>query len=433
MQLRKGIAGLLACILLLLPLQPVFAQSIEELKKQNEEKSEELDRKRDNIREMEVEEEVVLGELEVLDGKISDLDASIQTIEEEIQNLEESIAKNKEEIHRLENRISENESLFKERVNIMFKTPKGSYAQVLLNSGNFSDMLSRSQMMQSMADYDKSLIEALKHDHDKLETTRKQLDEEMKTLVEKQDQLASEKSEVAAVAEEKNNYVEHIQSQISSESELAAQLMRELDETNARIENLIAEARRAEEERRAEEARIAEEKRLAAEQARREAEEAEEQEKRDRAAAMEEEARQAEEKVSASSGLSYSLVWPVPSSYNITDYYGGRIHPITGVYHHHLGIDIGAGTGSNVVAAQAGTVILASWNGGYGNCVMIDHGNGMTTLYGHLNAMYVSSGQWVEQGQAIGGIGSTGLSTGPHLHFEVSVDGGRQNPLNYLQ
>ena len=108
------------------------------------------------------------------------------------------------------------------------------------------------------------------------------------------------------------------------------------------------------------------------------------------------------------------------------------MHPILGVMKFHAGEDIGAPSGTPILAADSGTVILAGVNGGYGNCVMISHGNGRVTLYGHMSSIAVSNGASVTQGDVIGYVGSTGLSTGPHLHFEVRVDGATTDPKSYF-
>ena len=105
-----------------------------------------------------------------------------------------------------------------------------------------------------------------------------------------------------------------------------------------------------------------------------------------------------------------------------------RVHPITGEYKSHTGMDIASNQGTAVYACDSGTVVLAEWYGGYGNCIMIDHGNGYKTLYGHLSVISVSNGQTVSQGETIGQVGSTGNSTGPHLHLEVYKNGSRIDP-----
>ncbi|MCL2740305.1 MAG: peptidoglycan DD-metalloendopeptidase family protein, partial [Oscillospiraceae bacterium] len=126
--------------------------------------------------------------------------------------------------------------------------------------------------------------------------------------------------------------------------------------------------------------------------------------------------------------------WPVPSSYRITsEFSAARTHPVLGVVRRHDGIDIGAPSGSNIVAAGDGTVLFAGWNGGYGNCVIIDHGGGYTTLYGHASSLLVSSGAKVSRGQVIAKVGSTGVSTGPHLHFEVCINGVAKEPTQFLK
>lgn len=120
--------------------------------------------------------------------------------------------------------------------------------------------------------------------------------------------------------------------------------------------------------------------------------------------------------------------WPVPSCTYLTSRFGLRVHPITGVTKSHTGIDIGAESGATIVAADGGTVVLAGVNSGYGNCVMIDHGNGYKTLYAHMSSIAVSNGQSVSKGDTVGYVGSTGLSTGPHCHYEVWKDGSRIDP-----
>lgn len=124
-------------------------------------------------------------------------------------------------------------------------------------------------------------------------------------------------------------------------------------------------------------------------------------------------------------------LWPTESTY-IASQFGARFHPILNVYKTHTGVDIGGVSGDDIYAAGTGTVIFAGWNGGYGYMVKIDHGEGITTIYGHSSKLLVSVGDEVEKGQVIALIGSTGLSTGPHLHFEVRIDNIPVNPLAFI-
>ena len=127
-----------------------------------------------------------------------------------------------------------------------------------------------------------------------------------------------------------------------------------------------------------------------------------------------------------------TFTWPLPGYTSASSAYGWRTHPIYGTRKFHKGEDIPAPTGAAIVAAASGTVTTAGWVSGYGNYTVINHGGGVMTAYGHQSAIYVSVGQTVSAGQTIGAVGSTGNSTGPHLHFEVYVNGATQNPMSYF-
>ena len=127
-----------------------------------------------------------------------------------------------------------------------------------------------------------------------------------------------------------------------------------------------------------------------------------------------------------------AYVWPVPSSRYLTSEFGWRLHPIFNTWKYHSGTDIAASHGANVLACASGTVILSEYYGGYGECIIIDHGGGITSLYGHLSQRLVSVGQEVSGGELIGYIGSTGWSTGPHLHLEFTVNGELVDPMGYV-
>ncbi len=127
-----------------------------------------------------------------------------------------------------------------------------------------------------------------------------------------------------------------------------------------------------------------------------------------------------------------AYVWPAPTTKYVTSLFGWRIHPIFNTWKYHSGADIAGSTGDSILAAASGTVILSEYYGGYGECIIIDHGGGLTSLYGHLNSRYVSVGQTVSGGETIGAMGSTGWSTGPHLHLEFAENGELVDPFDYV-
>ena len=127
-----------------------------------------------------------------------------------------------------------------------------------------------------------------------------------------------------------------------------------------------------------------------------------------------------------------AYIWPVPSTKYVTSLYGWRVHPVYNTWKYHSGADIAGASGSNILACASGTVILSQYYGGYGECVIIDHGGGITSLYGHMSQRNVSVGQSVSAGQVIGLMGSTGISTGPHLHLEFAINGELADPFDYV-
>jgi len=213
---------------------------------------------------------------------------------------------------------------------------------------------------------------------------------------------------MAELYAEENQYIQAHEQAKAAEEELSAD-----------IKEMLAAIEKAERE---EKERL---ERAAREKAEREAREKAE---RDRIAR---EKAQAQAGSAALSSESFS--WPLPGYYEISSYYGMRFHPILKVNALHTGIDIGAPTGTAIVAARSGTVVTAGYNTGYGNYILISHGDGVATLYGHLSKLLVSDGQSVSEGDKIGQVGNTGWSTGPHLHFEIIVNGTPINPLAYFK
>ena len=388
-----------------------------------------LQAKRDQIRAQQVEQQNqidglrnqkagVLEQKAALDQEIGLTQDEINVVQQQIELLGELIKEKKAELVQAKAEEAKQSELFRVRMREMEEGGKLSFIVVLLESRSISDLLTRIDMISEVMSYDKALEKAMMDARAKVEEAEQAL-ESAKTEEEgKKGELEARKVDLMAQVSEAEALVKSLEADIDAytaaynQTEAAKQALQA--EINEKVAQLEAERRAAEEA------------------ARKAAEEA----ARQQAQQQQQQQPSQPSQPSTPTTPTYatgtgSMIWPAPDSHTITSYFGWRVHPITGTNKYHSGVDIGASYGSSVLAADSGTVILAGWNGGYGNCVVISHGNGITTLYGHMSSIAVSSGQNVSQGQTIGYVGSTGNSTGPHLHWEVTVNGERQNPLNY--
>lgn len=345
----------------------------------------------------------VEGEIDEVLQEVANLNASILEYEGQIQQLTEKSQELEKSIAQKEKELAEKKKTLENRLVAMYMKKETTFLDVVL-SGNLMNFISNQDLIKQAADYDNKLITEV---------------EELKTS------LQNEKEEIEKVKAEKEQKTQELQSLKSQKEQKAANLTEEQKKLESQLSEYKAQA---------EQYAALERQAIAKEEAAKKAAE----EAARKAAASKSSSSSSNTSTSSSSNTvvsSYSggkLGWPVPSSSRITSQYGYRI--LFGVKDFHTGIDIGAAQGTNIVAAESGTVILASygWNGGYGNYVIINHGNGITTRYAHASKLYVSVGQTVSKGQVIAAVGETGNAYGAHLHFETRLNGVHKNPLNYL-
>lgn len=313
------------------------------------------------------------------------LDQRNQVLQEEIDMLQQQIEITSQ-------RITENEAQEKEQYELFCKQVRQeeergtvSYWTVLFKATSFADLLSRVDFVNEIMEHDQRVIKDL-------QTIRAQLAQDQVDLEEQKTALADTKAELETQIKE------------------ATQLVNDLMATQEGYEAAVAEKGAA-----------------AAEfTAKIEAWESQQ--------AQQSQQPQGPADTSSQEAILGGLIWPSNCTRYITSPFGWRVHPIWGTSRFHSGLDIAVPAGTNVMAAQDGEVILANsgWNGGYGECVIISHGHGVSTLYGHMWGIAVSEGQHVSRGQTIGYCGSSGNSTGPHIHFEVRLNGSCTDPLPYL-
>lgn len=369
--------------------------------------------------------------LKEYDKKMELQEQQVKIVEEQIELLNEEIAGLEEDIAAKEEELDDGIEQFRQRLRALYMAGNDSLASVIAGSNDFYDMLARMEFVERVSKHDNDLIESLNTQVAELEADKAVRGEKLEALETKKSQ---EEQYYAELRETYNNHAETKQMQ----ENLIADYRSRADEIDAEQkkveEELQAEIRRLQEE--------AERKRREEEERRRQEEERRRQEEEQKRLEAEANGQQyvPQEITPDTSGTftSYSetgFIWPVPAVRNMTDGYGNRWIVEEQRNNFHKGIDItkpGCG-GTPTVASAGGTVIQAGDKGnGYGNCVIIDHGNGIATLYAHHQSLAVSVGQTVKQGDTLGYIGHTGYAYGDHCHFEVRVDGQHTDPLKYV-
>lgn len=328
------------------------------------------------------------AELKILDGRLDRLSARIDEVKDRLTLTQQRLAMLDEQLKEIEARYEERRALFTNRAVATYKAGPTAYLDGILSSESFSDLIDRYAYYESALDADVTLL-------NEIETLQGEVEMRSEVVNERQLEIAADKRRL-----------ETDETALAQVRARQADSVAVLEETLALRRSLLATI---ESQRRKYEAAQA---------------------------ALE---RQSDQLTSilaaqASGGLPVGggqLQWPTAGP--LTSGFGYRTHPIFGDTRFHSGIDIGAAYGAAVIAADRGEVIFTGVLGGYGNAIVIDHGGGLATTYNHLSAFVVGSGQSVARGQMIGNVGCTGYCTGPHLHFEVRVNGSPVDPLPYLQ
>jgi len=324
-----------------------------------------------------------LKQLQKIDESIQESEKTLQQLSEKISNLQDEITKNEEEVDKLTKKYNEQKELLDARIVAMYETDDSTYLSVIFDSKSISDIISNYYLISELASYDMDLLETVEKERKEIEQKNIEIKSRKEEL--EQEKINEQKTKIALsnTRTVRQNYISKLNDEEKS-------IQNKIDEYNKEIASIEAEIK---------------------------------------ALARQSAATSSTTKATYSGG---SMIWPIPGYTTITSYYGMRVHPITGVYKLHSGVDVGAPTGAKFVAMASGTVVKAAYTTGYGNMVIIDHGGGLQTLYAHGSAILVSSGQRVNAGDAVLKVGSTGYSTGPHAHFEVRVNGNTVNPLNYV-
>lgn len=394
------VVGLLAAFVpagLGVPAKAVTQTEIDNLKAQQDAIKAQQQQQAQTIASLRNEQADVMAQKEALDQQCALLMQEITNVEAQIELYNNLVAEKQVELDAAVAKEEEQADLFRTRVREIEENGRMSYLFLLLESKDVSDLLSRMDTVGEIIAYDKRLEEALIAARQQVEAAKAALEQTLAEQEAKKAELETQKAALEAQVAEAEQLIKNLEADIDAYNALYAQAEAQKQQLQNQINQKVAE--------------------LAAQEA---------------AARQAAQANNQTYNAAQAVGASGSMMWPAVG-HGISSPFGYRIHPISGVRKFHAGVDINVGYGTPVMAADGGTVILAGWNGGYGNCIVINHGNGLTTLYGHMSSLAVSVGQSVSKGQTIGYVGSTGASTGPHLHWEVAVNGQVVNPLNYAQ
>ncbi len=324
--------------------------------------------------------EIITRVKNLLVGIQAELDAAnaeLARIRNEQAILADKIAKNQAELEEAIAALHRRQEILARRVRAIYMYGQLNYLEVIMGSKSFSDFANRLELLKRIIRADFNLILEIRQRQAEIEAKRAELEAQKKEV----DALEAEAAKTQQAIDEKRAEQQAVLDEASQQKEAAEQMERDLQADSQDIQRRI------------------------------------------------------QQRAAGGGGVQIvgtgQLSWPVSGGV-ITSPQGWRVHPIFGTSIYHAGMDIGVDEGTPVHAADDGVVVDADWLGGYGNCVIIDHGNGMQTVYAHNSALVVSAGQSVSKGELIAYAGSTGYSTGPHCHFEVRINGEPVDPMGYL-
>lgn len=374
---RKSLATFLIMVFFSSAVLPVYADELEDTRQQLEAISRNINAAQDKVSGAKKQENSIMGQIQSLEKDISYTENQITATEDRITFLQESIIATEADIEETEQNLKEKSDLLSDRLVVLHEQGEVSYLEVLLSAADFKDFLTRYEMVNSIIEQDVDLIASIHQEKQDLEMKKSDLEVKKKELENALKQQEAMREQLDGQKQEKKQILGSVQQERAAYEKALA----ELEENSRQLEALIRQLQGGSTE-------------------------------------------------ALGTGV---YTWPTPGYTNITSAYGMRFHPILKQRKMHTGVDIGAPMSATIVAADSGKIIHAGWMGGYGQVLVVDHGNGISTLYAHQSAFLVGNGETVSKGQAIGKVGSTGWSTGPHLHFEVRINGSYTDPMPYIQ
>ncbi len=388
-------AFVLSCAIPGIPAQAVTSESIREKEREIEKAKEQVSGLKSNLtdveklkKELEQSKSDLTSYVQQLDGQLADIQEKIEQYNTMITEKEEDIEETTRDLEAAVEQQEEQYAAMKKRIQFMYERSDSFYMETLFGSNSIAGIVNRADYIEALSRYDREKLDEYVATRKYVEVCKEELEAEKQVLDEAKEAVRQEEASVNSLIGEKEAQIVSVSGDIANKEAAIKEYEDMIAQENAEIAAL--------------------EKAVAEERARLEAENAR----------------------VYNGGM---FAWPCPGYKRISDEYGNRMHPILGIEKFHNGLDMAASSGTSILAAYDGDVVAADYSGSMGNYIMINHGSGLYTIYMHCSALYVSKGQFVSKGQNIAAVGSTGRSTGPHLHFSVRLNGNYVSPWNYLK
>lgn len=387
-RILRTVSALLALVIFamaVVPVSPALAVSqseIDALEEQRDELKAEREDMQAEIDALKDEQAGVLEQKRALDEQNEVYRQELKLIEEQVELYTRLVDEKAAELEKAMAAEEEQLATYRQHVRAMEENGKYTYLSIIFGSKSLSELMSNLDMIGEIMEADKRIYDQYTEARERAEEIKAEYEATLEQLGEKQEEYEAEKAELETKIAEASALIEQLEEEINSNYELYLEVLAQEEALESDIQNKIAELERQE--------------------------------------------------AANSITSTGTYIWPLPG-YSPGSAYGWRMHPIYHEMRFHAGEDIGAPTGTPILAADSGVAAVYPDNGnGYGNYIMINHGGGRVTLYAHMSAFAISNGASVTQGQVIGYVGSTGNSTGPHLHFEVRVNGATTDPKQYF-
>jgi murein DD-endopeptidase MepM/ murein hydrolase activator NlpD len=399
-------AILIGLLLTLLPTGPLSDTSVHaatSLQQQLQQAQDKLEQLRDQISKSEIARKAAEGDIAAIDENIDVMETEVaqaesawesaqdklDALQDRLSEVTEELASKRSELQRTQLELSAQQQQLEDRVVGIYKYGgNASYLVAFLSADSITEVAGRLQALETIADQDQTILSQIKALEEKVIAEKTALEQRQAEAAALEEEQADLTADLQTKAEQRQAALDDLESAKQAKEQLVATAEKNEAAWSKQEDELLAESNRI-----------------------------------------------SSLLTGASTGNpgtahSGTLARPVPGA--ITSPFGMRMHPIFHVYKMHTGVDMHAGMGESIRSGESGTVVFAGWRGGYGKCTIVDHGGGLSTLYAHQSSILVSVGQKVSRGQVIGKVGSTGYSTGPHLHFEVRVNGSPVDPAPYL-